>query len=104
MGNPLPGQAEINSLVGPGRITADFGNPLVSSIPVNGGTFIMNGVTPVVVVEPDVSAGSMIIFTLDTPGGTVGAYPAIQTITPGTGFTVAGTAADASTYRYAVLA
>ncbi len=104
MGNPLPGQEAINSLVGPGRINADFGNPLVAGIPVNGGTFVMNGATPVVVADADVSAGSMIIFTLDTVGGTVGAYPAIQTITPGTGFTVAGTAADTSTYRYVILA
>jgi hypothetical protein len=67
-----------------------------------GGTFVANGATAVTVVEPSVTANSVILITLKTVGGTVGAIPAIQTITPGVGFTVAGTASDTSTYNYRV--
>lgn len=67
------------------------------------GTFICNGATPVTVTEPTVTANSLILFGLKTVGGTVGAIPATQTITVGTGFTVAGTASDTSTYFYAVI-
>lgn len=74
---------------------ANFGQTL--------GTFVANGVTPVVVAAPKVTANSTILITLKTPGGTVGALPAIQTITPGTGFTVEGTALDTSTYNYLVI-
>lgn len=66
-------------------------------------TFTMNGATPVVVAFPQITANSQIIFTLKTVGGTVGAYPSVKTITPGTGFTVAGTAADTSIYNYRVI-
>ena len=69
----------------------------------NSGTFVANGATPVTVAATSVTANSLIIFTLKTPGGTVGAYPAIQTITPGTGFTVAATALDTSTYNYGII-
>lgn len=67
------------------------------------GTVTLNGVTPVAVGNTSITANSIVIFTLKTVGGTVGAYPAIQTITPTTGFTVAGTALDTSVYNYAVL-
>lgn len=67
------------------------------------GTVTLNGATPVVVGNTSITAGSVVIFTLKTVGGTVGAYPAIQTITPATGFTVQGTAADTSVYNYAVI-
>lgn len=68
------------------------------------GSFICNGTTPVTVTEPKIGTTSSIIITLQTVGGTVGAVPAIQTITPGTGFTVKGTASDTSTYIYCVIA
>lgn len=67
------------------------------------GTFTASGVTPVSVSNATVTANSTIIITLKTVGGTVGACPAIQTITPTTGFTVAGTALDTSTYNYAII-
>ncbi len=67
------------------------------------GTFTANGVTPVTVSNTTVTANSVVVITLKTVGGTVGAYPAIQTITPTTGFTVACTAADSSVYNYAIL-
>lgn len=67
------------------------------------GTFVCNGVTPVTVNNTAVSPNSQINVTLKTVGGTVGALPAVKTITPGTGFTIAGTASDTSTYNYTIL-
>ncbi len=67
------------------------------------GTFTANGVTPVTVTKAAVTANSTIIITLKTVGGTVGAIPAIQTITPTTGFTVAATVGDTSVYNYAII-
>ena len=77
---------------------------VASSPPVtNTGTFVINGVTPVVVANTNVTANSSIIPTLKTVGGSVGAVPSVKTITPGTGFTVAGTASDSSTYNYLII-
>lgn len=67
------------------------------------GTVTLNGATPVSVANTSITAGSVVTFTLKTVGGTVGAYPAIQTITPGVGFDVAGTALDTSVYNYAIV-
>ena len=67
------------------------------------GTFVCNGATPVTVANANVLATDLIGISLNTVGGTVGALPAIQTLTPGTGFTVKGTASDTSTYNYAIL-
>ncbi len=66
------------------------------------GTVTLNGATPVTVANAFITANSNVNFTLKTVGGTVGAVPAIQTITPSTGFTVAGTALDTSVYNYRV--
>ena len=71
----------------------------IGNRPVTTGTVTLNGSTPVTVAAPLVTANSNIVFTLKTVGGTVGAYPTIQTITPGTGFTVEGGASDTSTYN-----
>ena len=59
--------------------------------------------TPVTVVNANLGPNSTVTFGLKTPGGTVGAYPNLVTVTPGTGFTVAGTALDTSVYNYIVL-
>jgi hypothetical protein len=67
------------------------------------GTFIANGATQVTVVNANVTANSVMIATLKTVGGTVGAVPAVKTITPGTGFNIAATASDTSTYNYVIL-
>jgi len=66
-------------------------------------TFTANGASNVTVPAVEVTSTSVIIITLKTIGGTVGAYPAIKTITPGTGFDVAATAGDTSIYNYVVL-
>lgn len=67
------------------------------------GTFVCNGATPVTVNNTNVAISDAIIISLNTVGGTVGAVPAIKTITAATGFTVAGTASDTSTYNYAII-
>jgi hypothetical protein len=69
----------------------------------NAGTLTLNGATPVTVAAPGVTANSQVLITLKTVGGTVGAQPHVETITPGTGFTVEGTAADTSVYNYAII-
>ena len=67
------------------------------------GTVTLNGATPVSVSNTTITVNSIVIFTLATVGGTVGAYPSIQTITASSGFTVAGTASDTSVYNYIIL-
>lgn len=67
------------------------------------GTYINNGASAVTVANTAVTANSNILFTLKSVGGTVSASaPNIKTITPGTGFTVAGLASDTSTYNYEI--
>jgi len=84
-----------------GRLSIDNGGPTFTVLPQAAGTVIMNGATPVVVADAGVDAGSIIIFTLKTVGGTVSpTAPNVLTITPGTGFTVGGVAGDSSTYNY----
>jgi hypothetical protein len=67
------------------------------------GTFVANGASAVTVSNTAIEATDAIIISLNTVGGTVGAVPAVKTLTPGTGFTVAGTASDTSTYNYAII-
>jgi len=67
------------------------------------GTFTCNGATPVTVTNAAITADSQVLVTLKTVGGTVGATPAVKTITVGTGFTIAGTASDTSVYNYAII-
>ncbi len=66
------------------------------------GTFTADETTPVTVSDAAVTVDSIITPTLKTIGGTVGALPAIKTITPGTGFTIAATALDTSIYNYEI--
>ena len=67
------------------------------------GTFVCNGASAVTVTEPNITANCVVIITLKTVGGTVSpSTPYITTITPGSGFTVTGTASDTSTYAYSV--
>jgi len=77
--------------------------PTESTINTFVGTVTLNGTTPVTVANTNVGANSIIVFTLKTVGGTVGAQPVIDTITAGTGFTVKGTASDTSVYNYSVV-
>ena len=67
------------------------------------GTVTLNGTSPQTVANTLIQAESIVVFTLKTVGGTVGAQPVVATITPGTGFTVKGTALDTSTYNYLII-
>lgn len=67
------------------------------------GTFVANGTSAVTVSNTSIAITDTIVISLNTVGGTVGAVPAIQTITAGTGFTVKATASDTSTYNYAII-
>jgi hypothetical protein len=77
-----------------------LGYPCVTScyVTLTSGTFTINGATPVTVANPLMTANSVVMFGLKTVGGTVSPNmpPNILTVTPGTGFTVGGTAADSS--------
>ena len=66
------------------------------------GTFTLNGATNVVVNNANLAVGDIINYSLRTVGGTVGTYPVVKIRTNGTGFQVAGTAADTSVYDYRI--
>lgn len=86
-----------------GRVIFDNGGPQIAVMPFTLGQVTINGNTPVTVANAKVTASSIIVFTLKTVGGTVGTPPQIETITPGTGFTVQGAASDTSTYNYLIM-
>lgn len=86
-----------------GLLAIDNGSPYFTSLPESAGTVTLNGATPITVANANVTTGSIIEFTLKTVGGTVGGGADIQTITPGTGFTVNGSVGDTSTYNFIIL-
>lgn len=100
---------------GPGNINLDYTNNLLTiqdgsgnslgviSKTTGSGTFVCNGATPVTVADANYTLGDDILITLQVVGGTVGALPAVKTVTTNVGFTVAGTASDTSTYRYRIV-
>jgi hypothetical protein len=101
-----PGQQNANLINGgnASRIPVDNGGSVIAGILANGGTVTLNGATPVAVANANVTANSVIIFTLKTAAGTVSpTAPNVLTITPGTGFTVGGVALDTSVYNYVIL-
>jgi hypothetical protein len=64
------------------------------------GTFVATGVTAVTIAISTIAITDMLLFSLNTVGGTVGAVPAVQTISALTGCTIKCTAGDTSTYNY----
>jgi len=84
-----------------GAVTGLAGGSIIHKETV--GTFTADGTNAVTVDDTNVGANSVIAISLKTVGGTVGAIPAIKTITPGTGFTVAATASDTSVYNYIII-
>lgn len=64
------------------------------------GTVVLNGATPVVVAYPGMKITDVILFSLNTVGGSQGAQPYADSVTAGTGFNVVGTAGDTSTYNW----
>src|SRR5689334_20736370 len=97
---PPPTTAGIGSLSYLPLVPSGVGTSSGPFISCGIGSWTCNGATPVTVADANVTANSIIIPTLTTVGGTVGALPALKTITAGTGFTVAGTASDTSVYSY----
>lgn len=67
------------------------------------GTFVCNGITPVTVSNTSIAITDVIIASLNTVGGTVGNVPSVRTITAATGFTIAGSSLDTSTYNYIII-
>ena len=61
-------------------------------------TVVANGAVGVAVAWPDIKATDVVLFTLQTAGGTIG-KPS-YTITEGTGFTFVSQNLDTSTYEY----
>ena len=90
----IPGQT--------GFFPFDNGGPQAGRMQYQVGTFVANGASTVTIANTNVTSGSDINITLKTVGGTVGAIPAITTITPGVGFTIVATAGDTSTYNYSI--
>jgi len=67
----------------------------------NSGTVVLNGATPVAVANADMLITDIVVFGINTVGGTRAAYT--YSITAGTGFTVTGTAGDTSTLNYVII-
>lgn len=86
----------------PINITTGAPGPIDNDLATMHGTVTLNGASDVTVANTAITTGSVVVFTLGTVGGTVGAAPVIDTITPGTGFTVKGTASDTSVYNYRI--
>lgn len=78
------------------------GKGIIQKTGTNGraGLVTLTGTTAVTVSNTSIVTSDVIVFSLATVGGAVGAAPTIKTITAATGFTVAGTAGDTSTYNY----
>jgi hypothetical protein len=92
------GAATLTGLVlgnGAGAMTAvnyHFGAPQVAT-----------GATAVVVLDANITANSVVIFTLKTVGGTPAGAPYLSAVTAGTGFSFKAVAGDTSTYNYVIL-
>jgi hypothetical protein len=95
------GQKKLTGWPASGQLRIGNKGPQIVFLPQAAGTVILNGATPVAVADAGLSAGSIVLFTLKSVNaGTVGAYPNLVTVTPGTGFTVAGTAGDTGIYNW----
>lgn len=102
--NPTPAIVAIGSQSLVALAPNALGQPAQAYLNLSSGTAIANGATPVTVANTNVTANSIVMFTLKTVGGTVSPNALnVLTITPGTGFTFAGTASDTSTYNYAII-
>jgi hypothetical protein len=98
----LPGQIKLTSFTNPFGISTQGPGPTSTFLLVSGGTVTCTGGGTITVSNTNVDAGSAIILTLKTVGGTVAA-PFIATITAGTGFSVTCGASDTSVYNYVVI-
>ena len=65
------------------------------------GTVTLAGATPVAVANTDILITDIVLFGINTVGGTPAAYS--YSITAGTGFTITGTAGDTSVLNYVII-
>ena len=96
------GAIKITSFATPFQFLTAGPGPQSTFLQASGGTFVCTAGGTITVANANVDAGSVIIMTLKTVGGTV-ANPFVATITAGTGFTATCGGSDTSTYNYAVL-
>lgn len=99
---PLTGTERVDVNVGP--VWVNTTTQAIADLAATGvtGTFTANGATAVTVANTAVTADSQISITLKTVGGTVAAT-LIETITPGTGFTVNSSSGNTSVYNYSII-
>ena len=97
-----PGQIKVQSLVGPMGISVQTTGPQSAYVLVSGGTVTCTGGGTPSVTNANVDAGSAIVLTLKTAGGTP-AVPIVTTITPATGFSITCGGSDTSTYNYVII-
>ncbi len=67
------------------------------------GTFTCTAAGTITVANTNMTAGSDVVITLKTAGGTITTPPAMKTVTTATGFTVLCGATDTSVYTYSIL-
>lgn len=97
------GQKLLTTLSGAIQFLITSSGPQSIALPGKFGSFTLTEDTPLDVADASVTAASMIVIGLLTPGGTVGALPVVQTKTAGTGFNITGTSGDTSDYTYLIL-
>lgn len=97
-----PGAIKITSLVGAFFLDIGTSGPQSAKLPLNGGTVTCTAGGDITVSNTAVDAGSLVILTLKTAGGTVAA-PFIKTITTSTGFVVTCGGSDTSVYNYLII-
>jgi len=66
------------------------------------GTVTANGTSAVTITDSGIDVNSILVFGLNTVGGTVGAIPNVKTITAGS-CTIKATASDTSVYNFVIL-
>lgn len=98
-GQPLSGSTPAGVLFGTGVLAnGPISTPESGSAP-RMGTAVLNGTTAVTVTTAAVTANSRIFLTVQVPGGTPGAHY-VNSITPGSGFTIKSAAGDTSTVAW----
>jgi hypothetical protein len=98
----VPGAIKITSLSGSFSIPIDTTGPQAAKLPLNGATFTCTAGGDITVANTAVDAGSLIIMTPKTVGGTVAA-PFVKTITAATGFVATCGASDTTVYNYLII-
>lgn len=75
-----------------------IGNPLTNS-----GIFTATAATAYTINNPNIQKNSIVVFSLNTVGGTPAGAPYVSLIVAGTSFNVQAGAGDTSVYNYLIL-